>query len=68
MTEKLITASAVTELTNIPQGSLYRFVNEGRFPRPLKIGKRSVRWVASEVEDWLQERMQEREPEPASVG
>ena len=34
MTVKLITAGAVTELTNIPQGSLYRFVNEGRFPSP----------------------------------
>ena len=26
----------------------------GKLPRPVKIGRRSVRWCVSEIEEWLQ--------------
>lgn len=32
--------------------------NEG-FPRPISVGTRSKRWVASEIEGWIQDRIAE---------
>lgn len=39
---------------------LARRVAAGAFPRPVRIGKRRVAWVQSEVSDWLAARMEER--------
>ena len=33
--------------------TLYRWVREGSFPPPLKIGGKSVRWCSHEIEAWL---------------
>ena len=63
MTEKLMNGKAVLELTAMSQGTLYTLMSEGRFPRPLKVGKRAVRWVESEVVEWLDERKQARDQE-----
>ncbi|MBZ4073447.1 AlpA family phage regulatory protein, partial [Escherichia fergusonii] len=34
----------------------YRLIKDGLFPKPVKLG-RSSRWLKSEVENWLQERI-----------
>ncbi len=31
---------------------LDRWVNEGRFPKPHLIGKRTIRWFADEILEW----------------
>ena len=36
--------------------TLYRWVKEGSFPAPLKIGGKCVRWCGHEVEAWLASR------------
>lgn len=36
---------------------LYQLVGDGEFPAPVRIGERSVGWVESEVEEWLQRRI-----------
>jgi prophage regulatory protein len=33
--------------------TLSRWVKAGRFPRPLRLGKNSVAWRFSDVEQWL---------------
>ena len=68
-TDRLITAGSVIELTALPQATLYRLMGEGRFPRPVKVGRRSVRWIEREVVEWMDERIRERDrQEAASVG
>lgn len=39
----------------IPLGvtSIYRLINEGKFPRPRKIGRRAV-WIEPEVMEFLE--------------
>ena len=36
---------------------LYQLVGDREFPAPVRIGERSVGWVESEVESWLQARI-----------
>jgi prophage regulatory protein len=36
-------------------------VNDGEFPKPIKIGKRAVAWLDAELKQWLEQRIAERD-------
>lgn len=39
----------------------YNLIRQGLFPKPIKIGSRSVAWPETEIEAWLQQRIGERD-------
>ena len=41
---------------SIPTSTLYRWVRDGSFPAPLKIGPQAIRWRLSEVLAWIESR------------
>lgn len=45
--------------TGLSHSSLYEAMAEGRFPRQIPLGPRSVGWVESEVTDWINARIAE---------
>ena len=49
------------ELLGISATTLYAWIAEGRFPRPINLGANSVAWLQSEVDACLQERARERD-------
>jgi prophage regulatory protein len=36
--------------------TLYYFISEGTFPKPVKLGKRTVAWKKSKVDAWIESR------------
>ena len=54
--DKLITRREVEELTGITRSTIYREMHAGRFPLAVRIGRRSVRWNAAEIVDWVKSR------------
>ncbi|MEX6282192.1 helix-turn-helix transcriptional regulator [Providencia hangzhouensis] len=48
----------ITRLTGLTDKWFYKLIQDGEFPKPIKLG-RSSRWLKSEVEDWLQVRIAE---------
>ncbi|MBL1321497.1 MAG: AlpA family phage regulatory protein [Methylophaga sp.] len=50
--EKLINLSEVKARTSRSKTTLYRLINNGEFPAPIKIGRSSV-WPESEVNEWI---------------
>jgi prophage regulatory protein len=56
----LLSKRAVLKQIPISGATLARRVAAGAFPRPVRIGKRRVAWVQSEISDWLAARMEER--------
>lgn len=54
--EKLMNREQVAEAVGLSIPSLYRLMGKGHFPRPLKIGLRSVRWRESDVREFLESR------------
>ena len=54
--DTLLTRSAVEKHTGLTRSTLYRYIADGRLPRPLKVGPSAVRWRASEVESWIDSR------------
>lgn len=53
MTNELLTCKQVLEIVPLTTSTLYRLMRQNRFPTPLKIGRRNVRWKRSEVLAWL---------------
>ncbi|RAX40739.1 helix-turn-helix transcriptional regulator [Rhizobium tropici] len=40
---------------------LHELVRIGKFPKPVKIGLRRNAWVESEIDDWIQQLIAERD-------
>jgi len=45
----------------LSKSQLYNLMKKGSFPRPIKVGGRSVAWPEAEIEAWLQQRIDDRD-------
>ena len=54
--DQLVDMRFLTKLTGLTDKWFYKLIKDGAFPKPVKLG-RSSRWLKSEVENWLQERI-----------
>ena len=50
---QLLSIFQVAKLLNVSTMTIRRMWADGRMPPPLRIGKRSLRWNADELEEWL---------------
>jgi prophage regulatory protein len=37
---------------DISRSTIWRWLKEGKFPRPVKLGAASTRWLISDLEEW----------------
>lgn len=51
----------VIELTGLSRSTIYKYIEEGLFPRSVSLGGRAVAWVDQEVHDWVLARIEERD-------
>ncbi|HCJ7695386.1 TPA: AlpA family transcriptional regulator [Citrobacter freundii] len=58
LTDKFVDMAFITQLTGLTDKWFYKLIQRGEFPKPIKLG-RSSRWLESEVEAWLQQRIAE---------
>ncbi|EAT8670180.1 hypothetical protein AF388_19350 [Salmonella enterica subsp. enterica serovar Typhimurium] len=58
LNDQLVDMAFITTYTEMTDKWFYKLISEGMFPRPIKLG-RSSRWLKSEVEAWLQQRIAE---------
>lgn len=56
MSPSLIRLSEVMRRTGYGRAWIYRLISQGRFPKPVKIGPRSVAFIESEVDEWINQR------------
>lgn len=54
--DQLVDMRFLTKLTGLTDKWFYKLIKDDDFPKPVKLG-RSSRWLKSEVENWLQERI-----------
>ena len=50
---RLLTLHQVIEITNVCRTQIYDLMERGRFPRSIEVGVRSVRWIESEVLEFI---------------
>ena len=53
---KLLKRPDVERLTSLSRSAIYAAMDEGAFPRPIRVGKRAVRWRQEDIERWLETR------------
>ncbi|EKS2405588.1 AlpA family transcriptional regulator [Pseudomonas aeruginosa] len=63
---KILRLKTVIDCTGLARSTIYKYVAEGSFPRPVSLGDRSVGWLESEVQDWILARVEERDLAGAS--
>jgi prophage regulatory protein len=56
MTNKALRLPTVIERTGLSRSSIYRLVQLGRFPAPVKLSERASAWRESDVVAWLESR------------
>lgn len=47
--------------TGLSRSTIYKYIADDLFPKPVSLGERSVAWVEDEVNDWLIARVHERD-------
>ena len=62
---KLIRIRSVIELTGLSKSYIYSLAEKGFFPKSIQLvpGGTSVAWVESEIKEWIDSRIQERNVE-----
>lgn len=56
LNDQFVDMKFITQLTGLTDKWFYKLIQDGIFPKPIKLG-RSSRWLQSEVEAWLQQRI-----------
>jgi prophage regulatory protein len=58
---RIIRLKHVIDSTGLGRSTIYKYIDEGTFPKPISLGERSVGWVEGEVHDWILARIEERD-------
>jgi len=58
---RLIKLKEVMNNTGLGRSTIYKYVAEGEFPKPVSLGARAVAWVESEVDDWVMDKIEQRD-------
>ena len=56
MTRRLLDRHQVERIVRMPRSTLYQAMAESDFPKPIRVGKRSVRWFEDEIVAWMESR------------
>lgn len=62
---KIYRISKVIELTGLSRATIYRLVDKKTFPKPFKIIGRLKGWSDSDIENWIQDKINQGKDEVA---
>ncbi|MGJ7235361.1 MULTISPECIES: helix-turn-helix transcriptional regulator [Proteus] len=67
LNDQFVDMKFITQFTGLTDKWFYKLIQDGEFPKPIKLG-RSSRWLKSEVEQWLQARIDESRGGNSALG
>ena len=59
MAKKILRLIQVKEKTGLSTSAIYLLMSGDEFPQSINIGVRTVGWIESEIDDWIEQRIQE---------
>ena len=57
----IIKLPEVMAITTFSRSTIYRLIEMGEFPIQIKLAERSIGWIEQEVEDYMENKINERE-------
>ena len=58
--QNILRLPAVIEKTGLSRSTIYAGIQKGTFPAPVNLGLRSVGWLESEIDAWIESRINAR--------
>jgi prophage regulatory protein len=62
MSYTILRLSSVMAKIGLRRSSIYKLMSKGTFPKPILLGERAVGWLESDLDAWIQARLDERRP------
>ena len=59
--KKLLRLPEVISRTGYKRSNIYQLMNLGDFPKSVQLGPRAVAWLSSEIDQWIDDRINERD-------
>jgi prophage regulatory protein len=56
MTLRILREPAVENKVGLKRSSIYEQMAAGTFPKPVQLGPKSVGWLESEIDQWIEKR------------
>jgi len=56
----LVRLPEVIKKTGLARTTIYVLIAEGKFPKPINLTRRSVAWLSSEIDSWIEEKVKLR--------
>lgn len=53
---RILKLKEIQPIVKLSRSSIYRLMDMNKFPKPIKIGDRSIAWRQQDIESWLQTR------------
>lgn len=57
---RILRKRQVLSITGLANSTMYKYISEGKFPKSIHLGGRSVGWLESEVQEWILSKVRER--------
>ena len=57
--QKILRLKNVTEVTSMSRSTIYRLMEQGKFPKPIKLSQRIIGFLEEDIDQWILERYQE---------
>lgn len=58
---RIIRLKDVINSTGLARSTIYKYIDEGTFPKSVSLGERCVGWVEGEVHEWILAKIEERD-------
>lgn len=58
--ERFLRLNEVMEKTGLKRSTIYNQMNKGEFPKSISITANSVAWLESEINSWIEEKINQR--------
>jgi len=58
MVNAILRLPKVKSCTGLSRSTIYLRISEGRFPKPVSLGGRAVGWIESEIDEWLNQKIE----------
>ena len=54
--QRMLRLPEVRDITGVSRSSIYKWMDEGKFPLPKKLGERAIAWNSLEITAWVASR------------
>jgi prophage regulatory protein len=58
VTDRFLRLPEVKDTVGLSRSTIYQHIEDGTFPKPISLGARAVGWLQSDIEKWVQNRVE----------